>query len=242
MHNSIIQQCKKLYMEAFGDDEQFTDLLFDLFFDTSCRYICCDGKIVSMLFAIDISLDGYRGKYIYAVATHPDFRGKGYMSRLFDEVSAEFKEQYEFLCLKPMSEGLFDFYSRLGFIRQFKKSIIENSDFSDSQLKDLNDINDIKNVRKALLIKNYAEYCDDFYKLMLSYCNVSVDSLENPKLFVVFEKQSGKIKEVLGEYNLLPNCYNSTPILIPGDGYDFAMIKNLNEKTFDDGYLGFALD
>lgn len=242
MHNSIIMQCKKLYMEAFGDDEQFTDLLFDLFFDTSCRYICCDDKIVSMLFAIDISLDGYRGKYIYAVATHPDFRGKGYMSRLFDEVSAEFKDQYDFLCLKPMNEGLFDFYSRLGFIRKFKKSVVNNGDFLGSGLKELTDITDIKKVRKALLIKNYAEYCDDFYKLILSYCTVSVDSFEKPRLFIVAERQSGKIKEVLGEYEMLPKCYNGSPILIPGDGYDFAMIKYLNDKTFDNGYLGFALD
>ncbi len=243
MPDSIINQCKRLYIDAFHDDEEFTDLLFDLFYDSSCKYLCEDGNVVSMLFAIDITVENFCGKYVYAVATDEKYRGKGYMRRLFDSISEEFEAEYDFLCLRPMSESLFDFYGKLGFAKEFKKSTVyKNSADCLITLNSLTDITDIKRVRKSLLGENYVEYCDNFYKLLLSYCDILTDDIENPKLFAVKEKQSGKVKEVLGNYNRLPRELLNTPLLIPGEDFDFAMVKLLKEIIFKNKYLGFALD
>lgn len=243
MPDNIINQCKRLYIDAFHDDEQFTDLLFDLFYESSCKYLLEDGVIFSMLFAMDISLDGMKGKYIYAVATDEKYRGKGYMRRLFDKITAEFKKDYDFLCLKPMSESLFDYYSRLGFVRGFKKSV---ADFSEANivppLTFLDNTKDIKNVRKAILSENYVEYTEDFLKLLLSYCDMLTDSIENPTVFAVREKLSGKVKEVLGDITRLTDEFKGIPLLLPGEEFDFAMIKFLKNKRFENKYLGFALD
>lgn len=243
MCDSIINQCKRLYIDAFHDDEQFTDLLFDLFFDSSCIYLCEDGTVVSMLFAMDITIDSLNGKYVYAVATDEKYRGKGYMSHLFDSISEEFGREYDFLCLKPMSDSLFDYYSRLGFIRSFKKSTVYiNECNSACKLTALTSTKDVAKVRQTLLGENFAEYCDDFLKLLLSYCDMLTDDCENPTVFVVREKQSGKVKEVLGDYHRLPEDFLNVPLLVQGNDFDFAMVKLLNEVNFENKYLGFALD
>lgn len=243
MTESIINQCKRLYIDAFHDDEQFTNLLFGLFFDSSCRYICEDGRVISMLFAIDVTLDGILGKYVYAVATDEKYRSKGYMRRLFEKISDEFQKEYDFFCLKPMSESLFDYYGRLGFEKCFKKSsdVIKKAN-SRSVLYKLENLKDIKAVRKAVLKENFVDYTEDFIKLLLSYCDMFTDSKENPKVFAVKEKLSGKVKEVLGDKDMLTEEFLNIPLLTPGDGFDFAMVKFLKCNRFENKYLGFALD
>ncbi len=243
MTDSIVQKCKKLYMDAFHDDQEFTDLLFDRFFDSSCEYIYEDGEIISMLFAIDVTLDNLNGKYVYAVATNEKYRGKGYMSRLFQSVYDKYSNDFDFLCLKPMSESLFDYYSRLGFERSFKKSqVILNECFSAVKLKKICNVKQVRKVRKLILKENYVDYCDGFFELLLSYCDMLTDDKENPSVFVVKEKLSGKVKEAIGDLNLLSSNFANIPLLTMGKQFDFAMVKFLNENRFEDKYLGFALD
>lgn len=239
---SIIEQCKELYQEAFDDDVEFTELLFNTFFESSCRFLSENGKIVSMLFAIDVTLDSHKGKYIYAVATDKNMRGKGYMRILFNKIIDEFRDKYDFLCLKPMSENLFAFYEKLGFERKFTKAKVVNGfSNSDTELTLLSDINTIKSIRKTLIKNNYVEYSDDFYKLILSYCNVYCDNVNNSTVFIVVEKTSQKVKEVLGNYKKLPSIFNNKELLINGTEFDYAMIKYLTDYKFG-GYLGYALD
>jgi len=239
---SVREQCKELYLKAFEDDLEFTELLFDTLFESSCRYLLEEQKVVSMLFAIDVSFNSMRGKYVYAVATDENMRGKGYMRILFDKIAREYGNEFDFLCLRPMNEGLFEFYEKLGFQRCFKKSkIINNLTDNSTKLISLTDINVIKNVRKTLLKENYVEYSNDFYKLILSYCDAYCDNLKNPSVFIVNEKLSLKVKEALGNINALPENFAQKELLTKGDGFDFAMIKTLRDKNIS-GYLGFALD
>ncbi len=239
---SVREQCKKLYIEAFKDDLEFTELLFDTLFDSSCRYLLEGERVVSMLFAVDVALNGNKGKYVYAVATDEKMRGKGYMRILFDKITDEFIKDYDFLCLRPMNDGLFSFYEKLCFERKFKKSkIIKSVSKNNPELVLVEDINSIKKIRKTLLKENYVEYSDDFYKLILSYCNAYCDDIASPTVFAVSEKISQKVKEVLGNYNNLPENFSNKELLINGDEFDFAMIKPLKNKKFE-GYLGYALD
>ena len=196
-----------------------------------------------MLFAIDIAVDSLKGKYIYAVVTNKKFRGKGYMRQLFEKISVEYIDKYDFLCLRPMDNSLFAFYEKLGFVTKFKKSTVyKYSVETDKKLISFEDINDIKMVRKYLLRENYVEYCDEFYKLILAYCDVFTDDILNPTVFVVKESLSGAVKEILGDINKLPAEFINIPLLIKGEEFDFAMVKSLKKIDFDNKYLGFALD
>lgn len=107
-------QCIALYNLAFpGEPEAFTMALFDRYFPEHIRVIEEGGAVASMLFSIPYPIlfeSGMReARYLYAIATHPDHRGKGLAKRLIAAEAARYS-----VFLRPMSEGLFDFYSKAG--------------------------------------------------------------------------------------------------------------------------------
>ncbi len=108
------QECKKLYLDAFGDSGEFDKLLFDLFFD-SVEMLKQDGTVVAMYFKIPCTLNINKNRqkayYIYAVTTHNDYRHQGLMSKLFERTTNEPVLHF----LKPSSEGVINFYKQAGF-------------------------------------------------------------------------------------------------------------------------------
>ena len=69
-------------------------------------------RLVSMLFLLDCTYNGQQGAYVYAVATHPDYRKQGFMQKCIDYSQAL---DYDFLCLVPAEAYLFDVYAKFGF-------------------------------------------------------------------------------------------------------------------------------
>lgn len=109
------EQCEKLYNAAFGEEQEFDTMLFDLFFDC-VQTLEIDNVVAAMYFKIPclINVRGIQSKayYIYAVTTHNDYRHKGLMSKLFAETQIE---NDAFYFLKPSSEGVINFYLQAGF-------------------------------------------------------------------------------------------------------------------------------
>lgn len=115
MNDALYTACRSLYDLAFpGEPEAFTKAMFDRYFPDCVRMICEDGQPISMLFSIPSPVQLENGtldaRYLYAVATHPDHRGKGLAKQL---LSAEAAQHPVFL--RPMSPSLFDFYGKAGF-------------------------------------------------------------------------------------------------------------------------------
>ena len=118
-----INECRAIYSEAFGTDEDFENRLFSDCADY-CKTLCINGKTVSMLFALPCNI--YNGGgiipayYIFAAATKKKFRGKGYMTQLINSLETD-----RLLFLKPADAPLFKFYGNLGF-KRFEISADEN--------------------------------------------------------------------------------------------------------------------
>ena len=112
---TALEQCKKLYSAAFGEDKEFDNMLFELFFKNVETYEI-DGIVTAMYFKIPCILNQNSIKskayYIYAVTTHTDFRHQGLMSKLFNATQTE---PDAFYFLKPSSEGVIAFYEQAGF-------------------------------------------------------------------------------------------------------------------------------
>ncbi len=113
--NKIIEECREIYKEAFCDtDNSFENKLFSLCSDY-LRVLKVEDKVVSMLFALPCKItDGEsfkEGYYIFAAATLDSEQGKGYMTKLLEQVNLENK----LLFLKPANEELIEFYKRVGF-------------------------------------------------------------------------------------------------------------------------------
>ena len=150
---TLKEQAQELYMLCFPDDsEQFAKTFTENCFD-DCRYILKDGKLISMLFLLDCEIvteeKKVEAKYLYAAATHPSFRSKGFMKKLINQVKAEAQEP---IITKPANEELFSFYRSLGFkdAFYFSEEIYEkqnNVDFSFEQTT----AEDYKIIRERLL-------------------------------------------------------------------------------------------
>jgi len=114
---------KAIWIEVF-DEVGVNDLDAEYYADTFLLYhrhhsglaYREEGKIVSMLFLVPCSWDGVAGYYVYACATLPQCRGKGYMKALLDAAFEKAQNEKAFgLILIPATLSLFDFYGKHGF-------------------------------------------------------------------------------------------------------------------------------
>lgn len=112
---NIKNKCIEIYRQAFGKDELFEQRLFGKCFK-HCRYLEVNGTVVAMLFALPCLIisqnRSYESIYIFAAATEKEQRGKGYMSRLLEQVKTNPDTVY---FLRPANKELIGFYKKLGF-------------------------------------------------------------------------------------------------------------------------------
>lgn len=117
---------RQLWQLAFGDSEDYIDCFFNACPDPERVLVLEDeGGVQAMTAWFDmplVSADGgqWLGAYLYAVATHPDQRGKGYAGRLL-AWAGEWLREKGFACLTtvPASESLHKFFAANGFAEQF---------------------------------------------------------------------------------------------------------------------------
>jgi GNAT superfamily N-acetyltransferase len=94
--DKYISSLISLWHSVFGDETDYIKLFFkEAYFDSECFAEIIEDEPVSALYLLKciIKCDGkiYRGRYLYAAATLPEYRGKGLMSKLMT-VSAEEQE------------------------------------------------------------------------------------------------------------------------------------------------------
>ena len=115
---TIYNELKSIWLEVFdeADSDKYADMFLLHHSDYSGLAYREEGKIVSMLFLIPCFWDGNAGYYVYACATLPQFRGKGYMKTLLDAAFEKAQNEKAFgLVLIPANPPLFDFYEKCGF-------------------------------------------------------------------------------------------------------------------------------
>ena len=99
-----IPALKNLWKLVFGDTDELIDAFFALLYpDCRTAVVEVDGCIVAAAYAVALE----NARYIYAVATHPDHRGKGYGEAVTRAAAAG-----EAAYLYPASEGLRGWYAR----------------------------------------------------------------------------------------------------------------------------------
>ena len=120
--SSDYKELKAIWMEVFNeadiniDADQYADIFLLHHSPHSGLAYRENGRIVSMLFLIPCYWDGAAGYYVYACATLPQFRGRGYMKRLLDATFEQAQNEKAFgLVLIPAQPPLFDFYEKYGF-------------------------------------------------------------------------------------------------------------------------------
>lgn len=108
------QHSRKLYEQVFCEDtKKFTDFYYAYKIrDNKILALMEDGQMVSMLHRnpYRMIVNGYEVKtdYIVAVATHEDYRHRGYMRMLMEKALKDmFSEGMPFTFLMPVRESIY---------------------------------------------------------------------------------------------------------------------------------------
>lgn len=108
---------KALWQLAFGDEPWFIDGFFETAYSPErCRTAVIDGRLAGMLHWFDLEYRGQKLAYLYAVATHPDFRGRRICTRLMEQTQELLRDRgYAAALLLPAGEGLREMYAKMGY-------------------------------------------------------------------------------------------------------------------------------
>lgn len=139
----MTEQLKELWKNVFGDTDEYISLFFEKRFTPSqCVAAISGGKVVGMLFLLPFNLvcvnERYSGRYIYAVATHPDHRRQGISESMLSFAHKKAASEGAALsALVPANAPLFDYYRKRGFETEFYKkelTLYPDSDAKSVQL------------------------------------------------------------------------------------------------------------
>jgi len=129
----MIRLCKNkediilLWNSVFGDSVEEILFFIENAKNSECLASYEKNQIASMLYLVDCSINGKKGKYIYAACTKREYEGRGLMSKLISYAKGL---DYDYLCLIPASDSLIDFYKKRGFE---KETEIKNLSFYQSE-------------------------------------------------------------------------------------------------------------
>ena len=110
-------QLRSLWQLAFGDSEEFIAGFFaGGYSPRRCRCAAECDDVAAALYWFDSEFRGQKFAYLYAVATHPDFRNRGLCRTLMaDTVDCLTERGYDGALLMPQDLNLREMYGRMGF-------------------------------------------------------------------------------------------------------------------------------
>lgn len=116
-HSRDIPALRRLWKEAFGDDDLFLDGFFGTAFSPQrCRCVFMGDRLAAALYWFDCSWEGKKIAYIYAVATDKAYRGRNLCRSLMEKTHEELLGSgYAGAALVPGNAGLFELYGKLGY-------------------------------------------------------------------------------------------------------------------------------
>lgn len=108
---------RQLWQAAFGDSEDWIRRFFSRVYSPErCRCLTADGQIAAALYWFDTEFAGRRLAYVYAVATAPEYRHRGFCRRLMEDTHAHLARLgYDATLLVPAEPELRRMYAAMGY-------------------------------------------------------------------------------------------------------------------------------
>ena len=242
-----ICQQRGLWKTAFGDTDSFLDCFFrTAYTHDHCRCVLENDEITAILYWIDCTVKDQKLAYIYAVATHPDHRGKGLCRMLMENTHGLLRSQgYSSAVLVPQQEGLRKMYAGMGYFDIGSLDCFSCT--ADEEAVPLQAIgpDEFAELRRKMLPEN-AVIQEGSGLVFLS------EQLQfytgDDFLFAAYgENGILSVPELLGNQTVAPqilktlNCFRGN-FRTPGGHTPFAMYHPLTDSAITPSYFSFAFD
>ncbi|MBR1769556.1 MAG: GNAT family N-acetyltransferase [Bacteroidales bacterium] len=230
--NKYILQAIQLWQECFGDGREWIEDYFSRFdAEKNLKYICLDGKLISMLMCCSYTWIYYRFRlkfvYIAGVSTQKDERKRDFASSLIRKTLTDLYYEGNELCgLICANEGLMSFYSRFGFSSACSSKQGLFSVDKSAETQDLNLSAEEINIERYLdFLKNFpsdrrvehtketlALYNSDYYKPYAFFKGQSLHTVligaETENCFQIIDLRTCEEKELNQVFTILERRYN----------------------------------
>ncbi len=241
------QQLVALWQEAFGDTLEFIEGFFCTAYSPSrVRCVTIDQKIVAALYWMDVTFEGRRFAYLYAVAVAKNYRGKGLCTALMADTHAHLAFRgYDGVLLVPQEEGLRQMYEKMGY-----KTCTTVSEFpavaGDAPVA-LQRISreEYARLRRCMLPAGSAVEEEE----SIAFLETLAFFYRGENLLLAAHTENGKLwcPEFLGDRSQAPGVLAALRCAqghfrTPGSTFPFAMFLPLTEDVRAPRYLGFAFD
>ena len=237
-----IVQLRRLWKLAFGDSDAFLDSFFAAAYSPDrCHFLRREDSIAAALYWFDCRYADRKAAYVYAVATHPDFRGRGLCRQLMQETHDLLKSRgYDAVLLVPQDTGLRKMYAAMGYrdatsVSQFscqagipaKLSEVDADTYGILRIPYLREGDVLQEGENLRFLRTYAKFYagTDF-----------LAAVSGPEIL-----------ELLGNRDAAPGIlgalgFASGNVRAPGKEVPYAMFLPLAEDVPAPTYFGFAFD
>lgn len=271
-----IEQIKDLWKQAFGDTDESTDFYFSHIHKNENMLIDVENGIVRAMLTmhpVELWQNGKctSARYIYAVATHNNFRSQGISTRLLEYAHGYMREQnIKISLLVPATKELFDFYEKRRYVSAVylceKTFLKENVDVPEFLYTcDVCDAKDYYEIRKKAFknsepfiawgkdelsnVMAYARFCGgEFYKISTGKAQAAVYIVRDGGVVYVREIACDgmSIESVI---SVLCDKYGVDKYIVrvlqDGEcGSEYAMICNLKDENImiNGAYFNLAME
>lgn len=129
-NSNIEKQIREIWRSTFGDTPEYVDLLFNAYFNEQlCSWITHDkvdacGVGIPYYIVSDAG-EKLRGLYLCGLATIPEMRRRGLMTRLLEQMENNARKRgFDATFLIPADDELRNFYSKRGYKNTSKRALI----------------------------------------------------------------------------------------------------------------------
>lgn len=233
---------RSLWKQVFGDEDPFLDLFFREAFAPD-RSLCAFNteELAGMLYWLPCG----DFAYIYAVATHPNHRGKGVCRALMEAAHEEISRQgYAGAILYPQEEGLRAMYRKMGYLHETTlRELVCSAGGTPVALTQIPPVEYFR-LRPGLLPPKALIQGSPFPELAESW---DFYQCENALLAATVRNGTLLAAEYLGPEELAPGILKSLDaeagvFRCPGGQIPFAMVCPLKEGAPLPDYFAFPLD
>lgn len=240
-----LDDLRKLWQEAFGDDDAFLDQFYTYgFAPDRCRCITVDGQLAAALYWFDCSFLGKPLAYLYGVATAKKHRGKGLCRILTENTHSHLKYLgYAGEILVPAEGDLFEMYEKMGYAHCASVSEFScQAGDAPIALREI-DPEEYARLRRVYLPENGVVQEGDNLNFLQKFAQFYAGE---DFLAAVYPGEKCVIPELLGNRDAAPGILRALrrtkgQIRTPGTEKPFAMYHPLSDLPAPN-YFGLAFD